>query len=183
MTTRPIVSVIIEDNNNTMQIIERYIGKSGVEYIFEYTDMDSFESLNPAECKQVYGVCFYGDEMVVGFGGKKQAWGIIGGTVEAGETFEQTLAREIQEESNMEVIASIPIGAQKMIDTRDGSFVRQLRYACLVRPYGPFVSDPADSVTEIKLIKPTDYKTYFDWGKIGERIIERALELRSKFLA
>lgn len=163
-----------------MKITEHYTGKSGVEYIFEYTDMDSFESLEPALCRQMYGVCFCGDQMVIGFGGKKQAWGLIGGTVEAGETFEQTLVREIQEESNMEVLTSVPIGAQKMIDTRDGSFVYQLRYACLVRPYGPFVSDPADSVTEIKLINPADYKQYFDWGEIGERIMERAMELKSK---
>jgi len=36
-------------------------------------------------------------------------------------------------------------------------------------------------VTEIKLIDPKDYKQYFDWGEIGERIIERALELLSKY--
>ena len=163
-----------------MQITEHYTGKSGVEYIFEYTDMDSFDELDPSLCRQMYGVCFYGNQMVIGFGGKKQAWGLIGGTTEEGETFEQTLAREIQEESNMEVLASIPVGAQKMIDTRDGSFVYQLRYACRVRPYGPFVRDPADSVTEIKLIDSTDYKQYFDWGKIGECIIERAVKLKQK---
>ena len=80
----------------------------------------------------------------------------------------------------MEVLKSIPVGYQKVIDTRDGSHIFQLRYACTVRPIGSFISDPAGGVTEIKLISPKDYKQYFDWGKIGERMISRALELKKK---
>ena len=115
--------------------------------------------------------------MVIGFGGKKKDWGLIGGTIEPGETFEGTLVREIQEESNMKILKSKPVGYQKCTDTRDNSFIFQLRYVCIVEPYGPFVSDPAGGVTEIKLIDEKDYKQYFKWGKIGERIISRAVEL------
>lgn len=97
--------------------------------------------------------------------------------VEPGETLEQTLVREIQEESNMEVLRALPVGYQRVIDTRDGSDIYQLRYVCIARPYGPFVSDPAASITETKLIDPADCKQYFDWGEIGDRIIERALEV------
>ena len=161
-------------------ITEKYEGKSGVEYIFEYSDADSFAHLDYSRCRQAYAVCFCDDRMVIGYGGHKNSWGLIGGTIEEGENFEQTLRREIQEESNMEVLKLLPVGYQKMTDTRDNSFIYQLRYVCTARPYGPFVSDPAGSITEIKLIDPKDYKQYFDWGKIGERIIERALELRSK---
>ena len=160
-----------------MSIIENYKGKSGVRYIFEYFDADSFDHLDYNLCRQVYGVCFCGDKMVIGYGGQKQDWGLIGGTIEKGETFVQTLGREIQEESNMEVLKCLPIGYQKATDTRDNSFFYQLRYVCTVKPFGPFVSDPAGGITEIKLIDPKDYKQYFDWGKIGDRIITRAVEL------
>jgi 8-oxo-dGTP pyrophosphatase MutT (NUDIX family) len=160
-----------------MSIIENYKGKSGVEYTFEYFDADSFDHLDYNFCRQVYGVCFCDDKMVIGYGGQKQDWGLIGGTIEKGEDFGQTLGREIQEESNMEVLKCLPVGYQKMTDTRDNSFVYQLRYVCMVKPFGPFVSDPVGGITEIKLINPKDYKQYFDWGKIGERIITRALEL------
>ncbi len=163
-----------------MNITNNYLGKSGVEYILEYADADSFDALDKTKCTQVYGVCFYGDKIVIGYGGKKQAWGLIGGTIEDGETFEETLKREIQEESNMEVLACLPVGYQKVIDTRDNSFVYQLRYVCEAKPYGPFVSDPTGGVTEIKLIDPKDYKKYFDCGSIGERIVERALQLLPK---
>ena len=165
-----------------MNITENYHGRSGVDYILEYLDADSFYHLDYALCRQVYGICFCDEKMVIGYGGQKHDWGLIGGTIEKGETFEQTLKREIQEESNMEVLKSLPIGYQKVTDTRDGSFVYQLRYVCTARPFGPFVSDPAGGVTEIKLIEPKNYKKYFDWGKIGERMIERALELKSKLI-
>ncbi|MEK7568691.1 MAG: NUDIX domain-containing protein [Patescibacteria group bacterium] len=161
-------------------ITENYKGESGVEYIFEYSEADSFTHLDYFRCRQAYAVCFCADKMVIGYGGHKNSWGLIGGTIEEGEDFEQTLKREIQEESNMEVLKLLPVGYQKMIDTRDDSFIYQLRYVCTARPYGPFVSDPAESIIEIKLINPKDYKQYFDWGKIGERIISRALDLKSK---
>lgn len=161
-------------------ITENYKDKSEVEYIFEYSDAESFDHLDYSRCRQAYAVCFCDDKIVIGYGGHKNSWGLIGGTIEEGEDFEQTLKREIQEESNMEVLKLLPVGYQKMTDTRDDSFIYQLRYVCTARPYGSFVSDPAGSITEIKLIDPEDYKQYFDWGKIGERIIGRALELKNK---
>ncbi len=165
-----------------MKITDKYIGLAGVEYIFEYEDMDSFDSLPLEECRQCYGVCFYGDQMAIVYNSNQQHWGLVGGTIEPGETREETLIREIKEESNMEVLSFQPIGAQKAIDTRDGSFVYQLRYMCIVKPYGEFVSDPGGHVSEVKLIDPKDYKKYFDWKEIGERIISRALELKSQLV-
>lgn len=162
-----------------MTITEEYTGKSGVRYIFEYQDVDSFDDLDIDKCRQTYGVCFCDDKIVIGFGGQKKTWGLIGGTIEKGEKLEETLVREIKEESNMEVVSCLPIGYQKVTDTRDGTYVYQLRYACKVKPYGPFVEDPAGGVTEIKLVDPKEYKQYFDWGKIGERIIERAIKLKA----
>lgn len=159
-----------------MKIIEEYIGKSGIKYIFEYQDANSFDNLDYSKCRQVYGVCFYENKLVIGFGGQKKNWGLIGGTIEQGEKFEETLIREIQEESNMAVLSYVPIGYQNVIDTRDSSNIYQLRYTCKVKPHGPFIEDPAGGVTEIKFINPGDYKKYFDWGAIGERIINQAIK-------
>ncbi len=162
-----------------MTIREKYTGVSGVEVELEYHDCDDFSVLPLEQCRQVYGVCFCYDEIIIGFGGKKKNWGLIGGTIEKGESVEEAFVREIKEESNMEVLSWKPIGYQKVIDSRDNSFFFQLRVVALVRPYGPFVEDPAGGVTEIKLIDPKKYKEYFNWGAIGERVLERALELQS----
>lgn len=167
---------------NSEPIIERYKGKSGVEYIFEYYDADSFDQLDYSLCKQTYGVCFCGDDIVIGFSKGRKEWGLIGGTIEKGEKFEETFKREIKEEANMEVLDFLPIGYQKMTDTRDGKIIYQLRFVSRVRPFGPFELDPAGDIVEIKLINPADYKKYFDWGKIGERIIEKALELKEELV-
>lgn len=160
-------------------ITENYLGKSGVQYIFEYYDCDDFSKLEYEKCTQIYGVCFYENKIAIVLNGPKKTWGLVGGSIEKGESFDQTFRREIKEESNMEVLSWKPVGYQKVIDTRDGSYVYQLRVVANVRPYGEFTKDPAGFVTEMKLIDPKDYKQYFDWKKIGDRIIERALELKN----
>lgn len=162
-----------------MEIINKELEHEGVKYIVEYSDADSFDNLPKENCTQTYGVCFYDDKMVVAHNGHKDTWGLVGGTIEKGESFEETLRREIREESNMEILSFKPIGYQKVTDTRDNSEIYQLRFLCIVRPYGPFEGDPAGAVTDIKLIDPKDYKQYFDWGDIGERIIQRALEIKT----
>lgn len=145
----------------------------------EYHDADSFDDLPRDRCKQTYGVCFVGDRFVIGLRGTKNTWGLIGGSIEKGETFEETLSREIQEESNMRVIKSVPIGYQIITGPGEEPFY-QLRFCALVEPIGPFVADPAGSITEIRLVSPDEYKEYFDWGEIGERIIRRGAELKAK---
>ena len=150
----------------------------GKKFILDYSDCDDFSILPAEQCTQTYGVCFVDDKIVIGLRAKLY-WGLIGGTIEKGETFDETFAREIKEESNMEVLKKIPVGYQK-VTLEEGRVIYQLRYVAIVRPFGPFVEDPAGAIKEIKLIDPKDYKQYFDWGEIGERIIQRALELKSK---
>jgi ADP-ribose pyrophosphatase YjhB (NUDIX family) len=162
-----------------MQIIEKYRGDSGEEIIFEYSDVDSFD-MPTDNCRQVYGIAFNKDKfLVVNNILHPGSYTPIGGSVEKGEHPDDALIREIKEESNMKVLEFRPIGYQKVIDTsgKEEPYY-QLRYFCIVEPYGPFVSDPAGKVTEIIECNPEEYKKYFDWGRIGERIMERALEFR-----
>jgi ADP-ribose pyrophosphatase YjhB (NUDIX family) len=151
-----------------------YLGKK---YPLIYEDRDDFSDLPLKKITQVYGVCFYDGMVVIGFSRKMKKWSLLGGTIEPGENIEDTLIREVKEESNMEVLKYRPIGFQKLID--DTNY--QLRYACIVEPYGPFIADPdagdGHGVDRIKLIDPKDFKKYIDWGKIGDRMIERATEL------
>lgn len=113
--------------------------------------------------------------MVIVLGGEN--WGLVGGHIEKGETYEETLKREVLEESNMRVIRAVPIGVQE-VTTSDNKVIFQIRYCAIVEPQGKFEKDPAGNVTEVKLINPKDYRKYFDWGEIGERIIKRAIIIK-----
>jgi 8-oxo-dGTP pyrophosphatase MutT (NUDIX family) len=162
-------------------ITEFWISPQGVKHTFEYHECDDFDTLPQDRCKQIYGVCFVEpNKIVIGFGGNKHAWGLIGGSIEKGETFEETFVREIQEESNMKVIDFKPIGYQKvLIEGKEPIY--QLRVVARVEPLGEFIKDPAGGITEIKVIEIDDYKTYFDWGQIGDAIMRKAKEVSNTF--
>ena len=121
----------------------------------------------------VHAFCFYDGKLVVVYAAEKGYWAPPGGGIELGETYEEAVIREVKEETNMKVLSQKFIGYQDIYEP--DRIVRQTRSVCIVEPYGPFVFDPDGDVTEIKLIDPADYKKYFDWGKVGERIMERAL--------
>lgn len=142
-----------------------------------YKDTDSFDSLDFSKIRQTYAVCLLKDKMVVVYHEKAKTWGLVGGSIEKGETLEDCLKREIQEESNMKVIDFKPVGYQEV--TTGDKTIYQLRYVCRVEPYGEFTGDPDGKITEIKIIDPKDYKQYFDWGEVGDQIVKRALEIKN----
>lgn len=146
----------------------------GKEYKLIWHDSDNFNFIKDKNLQQSYGVCFCNSKLVIVSNNGK--WSLVGGHIEIGESSEVALVREVQEETNMKVLKQIPIGYQEVINP-DGTTIYQLRSFCLVEPIGDFVKDPAGSVIEIKLVDLKDYKNYFNWGKIGDRIMERAIEI------
>ena len=141
-----------------------------------YEDLDSTESLKNKVIQGVHAYCFYQDRLVVVHDKDKDKWTPPGGGTEAGETIEQTVTREVLEESNMRVLKQQIIGYQTVFET--DKQVIQTRSVCLVEPIGAFNGDPAGDIDRIELIDPADYKNYFDWGEIGEHVMQRALELK-----
>lgn len=167
---------------NKPLFVKEYIGDTGAKYIFEYYECDSYDHLQQNKIKQCYSVAFHKDKFLVVNNVKKPgSYTLIGGSVEPGEHPDVTLVREILEESNMKVLKFKPIGYQKVVDTTGiEEPYYQLRYFSIVEPHGPFVCDPAEKVTEIIECDKDNYKQYFDWGEIGDRIIEKALEIKKQ---
>lgn len=163
-----------------MEIISTITNRSGQTFDVVYRDVDDVGVLDTKQVRGVHAYCFCGDELVVVYADKKGIWTPPGGGVEAGETVEAAVVREVLEETNMKVLAQCLIGYQD-VDKPTGVYT-QTRSVCLVEPLGSFVSDPDGEVTEIALINPKDYKTYFDWGEIGDHIMVRALELKMKLV-
>lgn len=151
------------------------------EFTAEYHDDDNFNHLPYEQCTQSYGVCFY-QGLIILAKTIKDSWILPGGTIEPGETFEQALIREIHEEANMKVLSCRPIGYQKIWNEHTAP-IYQLRYYCQVEPIGPFVKDLAEDggdIASIWQIVPNQVADLLNWGAIGERIIDRSIELHEQ---
>ncbi|MFA6294896.1 MAG: NUDIX domain-containing protein [Candidatus Paceibacterota bacterium] len=159
-----------------MEIKSSLINRSGQKLNLIYREDDPLKDLDEKVLQAVHAFCFCDGKLVVVYASEKGYWAPPGGGIEQGETYEDAVVREVKEETNMKVLSQKLIGYQDIYEP--DRIVRQTRSVCLVEPYGPFVSDPDGDVTEIKLIDPADYKKYFDWGEVSERIMERALILK-----
>jgi ADP-ribose pyrophosphatase YjhB (NUDIX family) len=142
-----------------------------------YRDVDSTSELIGRIVLGVFGYCFFKDKLVIVYDATKGYWTPIGGSVEEGESLEEAVIREVHEEANMKVLRQTVIGYQDALTTK--GIKTRTRSVCIVEPYGDFISDPDGDITEIKLIDPSEYKKYFDWGVIGDHVMERTLELKA----
>lgn len=160
-----------------MKIESTLTNKSGQTLKVFYNEDDPMIGLEDKVLQGVHAYCFYEDKLVL-VKHAKSGWMPPGGHIEDGETVEETVIREVQEETNMKVLRQELIGFQDIYEF--DRVVRQTRSFCIVEPHGDFISDPDGDISEIKLIDPKDYKLYFDWGEVGDRIMERAIEIKSK---
>ncbi len=149
--------------------------RSGQMLDYTYSGSNDFSELKDIKVQGVHAFCFYKGKMVVVWSDKKNYWTPPGGAVEAGETIEEAVIREVKEETNMKVIKQIPIGFIQISEPQ--GIVTQTRSFCLVEPYGDFISDPDGDINKIELIDPKNYKRYFDWGEGGDYLLERSLKL------
>ena len=158
------------------------IMKSKMSGIINYTyfeDVDPMKNLKDKNLQSIHAFCFYKNKLVIAYAKDRKHWTPPSGGIEKGETFEEAVVREVKEETNMKVIYQELIG---FIDFSElNKTIRQTRSFCIVEPYGDFVSDPDGDITEIKLIDPKDYKKYFDWGEVGDRIMNQAIKLNKKY--
>ncbi len=145
-----------------------------------YREDNPLDNLEGKILQGVHAYCFYNGKMVIVYTDMKKYWTPPGGGIEPGETYEQAVIREVKEETHMKVVKQVLIGYQDIHEPN--RIIRQTRSVCIVEPYGPFTTDPDGDITEIKLIDPVDFKKYFDWGEIGDRIMERAIILKNDLL-
>jgi ADP-ribose pyrophosphatase YjhB (NUDIX family) len=163
-----------------MEIKSTLTNKSGQVFDIVYNDINSELDLGDKKIQGVHAYCFCEGKLVLVYSEKEGYWTPPGGGVEVGESVSDAVIREVKEETNMRVIEQRFIGCQDIKESQ--GVVSQTRSICIVEPFGPFTNDPDGDITRIELIDPADYKKYFDWGMIGDRIMQRALELKGQMV-
>jgi hypothetical protein len=148
-----------------------YLGKR---WQVEYYDSDTFTDLPPYQIAQIYSVAFCRGKLLIGRG-PRDRWALLGGTPNPGETWQGTLFRKLLAEANMVTMSNSPLGYQVL--SCKSQRLLQLRAVSIVEPRGPFEGDPGGKISEIMLIDPMQYRSWFNWGDVGERLITRGLEL------
>ncbi len=161
-----------------MEIKSTLTNRSGEILPVIYNDINSERDWGKKKIQGVHAYCFHGEKLVLVYSDAKGYWSPPGGGVEEGEDVRTAVRREVKEETNMNVLKQRFIGCQDITESK--GVVSQTRSVCIVEPYGPFINDPDGDVTKIELIDPKDYKKYFDWGEIGDHIMQRALELKTE---
>lgn len=159
-----------------MQIKSTLTNRSGQVLDVVYNDINSDLDLGDKKIQAVHAYCFCGDKLVLVYAEYRDSWTPPGGGVEKGENVYDAVIREVKEETNMNVLKQRLIGCQDISEPQ--RLISQTRSVCIVEPFGPFVRDPDGDITKIELIDPKDYKKYFNWGEIGDHIMQRALELK-----
>lgn len=134
----------------------------------------------PAETTQALGICFTADSRIVLVTWNDTDWTLPGGTIEPGETLEQTLTREVFEEACARVRACGYIGCQRVEHLEDDRpAYYQTRFWARVE-LEPF--EPAHEMTARMLVRPGEFLDTLFWGResTAALILERGLRMEAE---
>ncbi|MCC7290384.1 NUDIX hydrolase [bacterium] len=134
---------------------------------------------------QVYGICFNnaGEILIIKKPDGNQ-WKIPGGRPEPGESFEETLRRELMEEATVSVKNCRPLGVQKVIYPQNPNRIQgdqfyQARYVCEIADVLPITVDPDNGLLhDRKFVPMEDVTSWVKWDKHGAQMFADAIEMK-----
>lgn len=168
--------------NNQKPIHTQEVMWKGDKFIAELYDSTDFSNLS--KITQVQAVCFVkGSDNIVIYKDKDGNYGLPGGSVEEGESLEESLKREIREEVACKLLDYGPLLYIQSYKERDENkkekYGYQVRYWANVKPLDEEVNDPDGKAIERITTTPEKALDLLDWGKKAEIYLEKAKEKRS----
>lgn len=97
-----------------------------------------------------------------------------GGGIEAGETLDEAVNREVEEELNMKVLSWMPLGYQKVTNSQ-GDVTHQLRAYGVLEKIDDFTNDPGGSVIGYELIDINDLNSHINYGEVGDFLVKKVV--------
>jgi len=138
----------------------------------EWYDVQNKSEIPNLQWQQIYVIGNFKNRVpLVEYDGKEN--NLPGGHVEQGESLEEAMHREVQEELNMKIISWIPLGYQKLSSQGNNDVAFQFRVFAKLQKIGDFTNDPGGSVVGHKLVTLNDVNTLIKYGTVGDRLIER----------
>ena len=137
----------------------------GEEYFSEFFDGRDFSGLSPIT--QVQALCFLPNGQFVIFEDNKGRFGLPGGSVEPGETLEEALHRELDEEAAIELLDFGPLLYLKNINPPSAPVreTYQVRYWAKVQPSEKPVDDPAGKSIARHVVSEQELIRKLNWGR------------------
>lgn len=126
---------------------------------------------------QAYGICLAGDLACLIIAPDSTKAYLPGGTVEEGESLEETLRREVWEEANLKISDLRLLGLQEVqhSEQEHERFGRtqyhQSRFVCRVDEAQPVTIDPdKDYAFDRFFIPVAELNDYLEWGDVGDEL-------------
>lgn len=122
----------------------------------------------------VHAFCFHQGRLIL-VKHPRSSWLPPGGGIEIGEDPLHAIVREVAEETQMKVIGITFLGYS---DIRESDkVVRQCRYMCVVEKDNGLLKNKEEEIQQMIEIDPSKVREYFNWGKIGDILMQRALDM------
>ncbi|XKT74353.1 MAG: NUDIX hydrolase [Patescibacteria group bacterium UBA2163] len=164
--------------NEKPEVFKGVITYRGERCDIHHVAANNFDDI-PDELKiKAHALCLHNGQIVLVHLTKWNIWSIPGGTREPGESIEETLHREVREETNCAVVDYAPIAYQKVMSPSGDIRHYRLVYRCNVVPEGDFTEDPAGHVRKIAWVPPHEAEAHVEDKDFKKVVFRSALDLK-----
>lgn len=131
---------------------------------------------------QVGGVYFKGDEVLlvkIGYGSNKGMWMVPGGFVEAGESIEEAVVREVEEETGFSVKPTRIVGLRSGVQLKQGVRQTTVYIVFEVEYLSGVLAKDENEIEDIKYWKFNDIESADEIIELSKEIVLAAARTRN----